>query len=68
MATFFARRGDSVDINIPFSTQVGTKMINQRRLAGDRVRLDWFTPVGIAGHGCCWTHWQWLYIGTLNIC
>jgi len=28
------------------------KTNEQRRLTKDRVRLDWFAAVGVAGHGC----------------
>ena len=49
----FCQKGDSVDINLTFSTQSwGTKTIEQRRLTDNRVRLDRFAAVGVAGHGC----------------
>ena len=48
-ASHFCQKGDSVDIDPTFSTQVGeswgTKTIKQRRLTKDRVKHDSLTAV-----------------------
>ena len=66
MQATFHQNGNSVDIDLIFSTQVGeswgTKMIKQIRLTKDRVRRDLLAAVSIAGRerGRLWCHHhQW---------